>query len=77
MNHDLSRVLMAICNLEGIWDGSMVIPNPSRVLLVEQADEGQWKLDDRGYPLPSQRLIEECEVLREQEQQWEARAAKT
>jgi hypothetical protein len=74
MDHDLSRVLMAISNLEGIWDGSMLIPSPSRPLLVEQI-EGHWKLDARGYPVPTQRLIEECEMLRQQEEQWKARAA--
>jgi hypothetical protein len=41
MDHDLSRVLMAISNLEGIWDGAMLIPTPSRPLLVEQS-EGHW-----------------------------------
>jgi hypothetical protein len=76
MDHDLGRTLMAICNLEGIWDGSMQIPMPSRVLLVEQA-EGRWKLDPRGYPIPTEQLIEECEKLRAQEDQWKTRSAQT
>lgn len=66
MDHDLSRVLMTICNLQGIWDRQMRIPEPSRILLVEQ-ELGKWKLDGRGYPVPSQELIEECERLRNEE----------
>ena len=68
MDHDLSRVLMAICNLEGIWNRQMRVPEPSRILLVEQ-EGGNWKLDARGYPVPTQQLVDECERLREREQQ--------
>jgi hypothetical protein len=68
VDHDLSRVLMAICNLQGIWDRTMRIPEPSRILLVEQ-QLGHWKLDPRGYPVPSKQLIDECERLLRQEQQ--------
>lgn len=70
MDHDLSRILMAICNLQGIWDRAMRIPEPSRILLVEQ-ELGHWKLDPRGYPTPSKELVAECERLREQERQRE------
>ena len=70
VDHDLSRVLMAICNLQGIWDREMRIPEPSRTLLVKQ-EVGKWKLDARGYPVPSNELIEECERLRDQEEQRE------
>jgi len=70
VDHDLSRVLMAICNLQGIWDRQMRIPEPSRTLLVKQ-ELGKWKLDERGYPVPSNELIEECERLRDRERQRE------
>ncbi|HEX4772335.1 MAG TPA: hypothetical protein VH351_15975 [Bryobacteraceae bacterium] len=45
----------------------MRIPEPSRILLVEQVD-GHWRLDPRGYPVPNQQLMDECEKLRDQEQ---------
>jgi hypothetical protein len=62
MDHDINRVLMALCNLEGIWDGSMVIPNASRVLLVV-SENGEWITDERGYPVATPKLIQECEQL--------------
>ncbi len=67
MDHDLSRMLMAICNLQGIWDRAMRVPEPSRILLAEQ-ESGHWKLDARGYPVPTKELLDECERLRDQEQ---------
>lgn len=66
MDHDIGRVLMAIANLEGIWDREMRIPEPSRILLVKQ-EVGKWKLDERGYPIPSKELVQECERLSERE----------
>ncbi|MFL6354793.1 MAG: hypothetical protein ACJ74Z_23485 [Bryobacteraceae bacterium] len=63
---DVSRVLMAIAVMEGIWDREMRIPDRSRILLVEQ-HEHHWKLDERGYPIPSQALLDEIQRLEDRE----------
>ena len=63
---DVSRVLMAISTLEGIWDREMRIPDPSRILLVEHRGS-HWKLDARGYPVPSKALIDEIQRFEDQE----------
>ena len=76
VDHDLSRVLMAICNLQGIWDRTMRIPESSRILLVEQ-QLGRWKLDARGYPVAGRELVEECERLRDEEQHRQALGSAT
>ena len=63
-DEDVALVLMAIANLEGIWDRLMRIPEPSRVLLIEQ-EHNHWKVDKRGYPLPSKALLNEIRRLEE------------
>jgi hypothetical protein len=62
MDDDLSRVLMAVAHVMGAWDREMLIPTPGRPLLVEHED-GHWKLDERGYPIPSEALVSEYEYL--------------
>ena len=62
----VGRVLMAICMLEGIWQDAMRLPLPGRILLVER-DGHRWLLDERGYPVPSEVLIQEVQRLRERE----------
>lgn len=59
---DVSRVLMAIAHLQGMWDGEMRIPSPLRPLLVQYV-EGHWALNTRGYPVPSRELLAEIEGL--------------
>jgi hypothetical protein len=66
MEDDLSRMLMAMSHVLGIWDGEMRVSKPSRDVLVESADE-HWKLDERGYPVPSEALIREWEFLHDLE----------
>jgi hypothetical protein len=64
----ISRVLMAFCTILGIWQNEMRVPLPGRMLVVEREGH-RWKLDERGYPVPSQDLLEEIERLRKQEDQ--------
>ena len=62
-SHDLSRVLMAMANILGMWQGEMRIPEPHRELLIKRADGNQWELDSRGYPIPSDVFAAECDLL--------------
>ena len=62
IDHDLGRMLMALSHVMGMWDREMLIPMPNRPLLVEHED-GHWKLDERGYPVPSEALKMEYEYL--------------
>lgn len=68
---DVARVLMAICTLEGIWQNEMRIPLPGRILLIErQVDAAhRWRLNERGYPAPSRKLMREIEQLARQEKE--------
>jgi hypothetical protein len=65
VEHDLGRFLMAVAQLLGAW-GEMLIPNPNRPTLVEY--KGRWKLDERGYPVPSEAMRREYEQLLRSEQ---------
>ena len=58
--------MMAICNLEGMWDGEMRIPSRSRVMLADFQGP-HWKLDSRGYPLPSKAFMDEVQRLEDEE----------
>jgi hypothetical protein len=66
MEDDLSRMLMAISHVLGAWNGEMRISAPNRDVLVKHAN-GHWKLDERGYPVPSEALIREWEFLHDLE----------
>jgi hypothetical protein len=41
----------------------MLIPSPTRPLLIRHGAEGNWELDARGYPLPSEALLRELDYL--------------
>lgn len=53
---------MAVAHVMGTWDREMLIPFPTRPTLV-QYDNGHWKLDERGYPTPSEALRMEYDYL--------------
>jgi hypothetical protein len=67
---------MALAHVMGMWDREMLIPMPNRPLLVEHVD-GRWKLDARGYPVPSEALVMEYEYLCQIEKAKAAKAGAT
>jgi hypothetical protein len=72
--NDLSLVLMAIATILGIWDREMRIPEPNRLMLVE-IESHHWKLDARGYPMPSKELIAEVGRLQTGDEDRDTRTA--
>jgi hypothetical protein len=58
---------MAISHVLGAWDGEMRISIPKCDVLVRHAD-GHWKLDERGYPVPSEALLREWKLLHDLEE---------
>jgi hypothetical protein len=73
--NDLSLVLMAIATILGIWDREMRIPEPNRLMLVE-VENHHWKLDARGYPMPSNELIAEVRRLQKRDEDRDASTAR-
>ena len=66
--HDIPRLLMAVAHVVGAWNREMLLPAPNRPLLIRRREDGNWDLDQRGYPLPSEAFLLEIYYLYTMEQ---------